>query len=154
MRLLIEAGGQEAASAAVVHPTRANHPYNGQLPLHWLINYNADTMTSAPLSEAADAFRLLLCLYPEAAGTEGGVGVGNKKTPYQLAVRQGLLPYYRRLLLRAAPHVDPAELRRLNWAERRLAMFVAFAAVAAEAPVLARLRAESRDLVKQVVSYL
>ena len=154
LRLLCEAGGQEAASAAVVHPTRANHISNGQLPLHWLIEYNDDTPTSAPLSELADTFRLLLRLYPEAAGTEGGVGVAYKKTPSQLAVDKDLPPYYRRLLLRAAPHVDPAELRRLNWAERRTAMFVAFAAVAAEAPVLARLRAESKDLVKQVVSYL
>ena len=153
-RLLCEAGGQEAASAAVVHPTNAQDTHNGRLPLHYLIEFDADTLISAPLSEAADAFRLLLRLYPEAAGTEGGVGVGYKITPYQLAVENYLPAYYRRLLLRAAPHLDLAELRRLNWAERRMAMFVAFRAVSAQPSLLARLRAENKDLVKHVMSFL
>ena len=151
MQLLCEAGGQEAASAAVVHPTDAQYAFNGMLPLHYLIEFNALTLMTAPLSEAADAFRLLLRLYPEAAGTEGGV---LKKTPYQLVVDEGLPTYYRRLLLRAAPHLNPAELRRLAWAERRMAMFVAFAAVAKTPSLLARLRAENKDLVKHVVLFL
>ena len=121
-----------------------------------MIRFYADSLTSAPLSAAADAFRLLLRLYPEAAGTEGGVGVAHKKTPYRMAVNKGLPFYFRRLLLRAAPHLDPVELRRLNWAKRRMAMFVAFAAVATKKKklLLARLRVANKDLVKHVVSYL
>ena len=76
-------------------------------------------------------------------GTEGGVDEEDddeprvyRKTPYQLAIDCGMPAYYRRLLLRAAPHLDPAELRRLNWEERRLAMYVA-TAVAAKKPVTA-----------------
>jgi len=63
-------------------------------------------------------------LYPEAAGVEAGEALC-KKTPYQLAVDKGFPAYYRRLLLCAAPDLDPAELRRLDWAERRTAMYVA-----------------------------
>ena len=152
LRLLFEAGGREAASTSVMHPTDAQYGLNGQLPLHWLINYHADALTS-PLPETADAFRLLLRLYPEAAGTEGGLGA-NQKTPYQLAVDKDLPAYYRRLLLRAAPQLDPAELRRLTWAERRLAMFVAFAALAKTPSLLVRLRATNKELLKHVVSFL
>jgi hypothetical protein len=101
-------------------------------------------------------FRWLLHLYPDAAGIEGGVGPAFKKTPYQLAVDGKLPDYYLRLLLRAAPTLHPAELHRLNFAERRMAMFLAFRAVAAtmEAPLLARLRGENKDLVQRVVSFL
>ena len=153
--LLCEAGGRDAASTAVLHPTYPQHVYNGRLPLHWLIESSAGTLKRCLISETADAFRLLLRLYPEAAGTEGGVGTENKFTPYKLAVAKGLPTYYRRLLLRAAPHLDPAELRRLNWAERRQAMFVAFAAVFKTPSLLVRLRAaENKDLLKHVVSFL
>jgi hypothetical protein len=92
-----------------------------------------------------------------AAGIEGGIGRAFKKTPYQLAVDHDLPTYFLRLLLRAAPDLDPAELRRLNWAERRTAMFVAFAAVAKQAtapPLLTRLRVTDKQLVKHVVSFL
>ena len=129
------------------------HLDNGRLPLHMLICYKNRTLTAEPLSAAADAFRLLLRLYPEAAGIEGGVGV-HKKTPYQLAIEEDLPSYYRRLLLRAAPDLDPAELRRLNWAERRTAMFVAYAAVAKSRLLLVQLRVANKDLVKYVVSFL
>ncbi len=99
--------------------------------------------------------RWLLRLYPEAAGIEGGMGA-EKKTPYQLAVDRNLPEYYLRLLLRAAPTLDPVELHRLNFEQRRMAMFLAFRATAAtmEAPLLARLRGESKDLVYRVVSFL
>jgi len=205
-QLLCEAGGREAASIAIVLPVgHYNSCRNGLLPLHRIIKYNANALERNPLSAAADAFRLLLRLYPEAAGTEGGVGgkkttpyrlavayglptyyrrlllrtashldpaelrrlnwaerrglmyvafVGVSKTPYRLAVECGLPAYYRRLLLRAAPNLNPAELRRLNWEERRLAMFVAFAAVAKSRLLLARLRVVNKDLVKHVVSFL
>jgi len=153
-RLLLEVGGREAASTAILHPRNAQHPMNGWLPLYMLIDSHASTLKTEPLSVAADAFRLLLRLYPEAAGTEGGTGAKAKKTPYQLAVNKGLPAYYRRLLLRAAPDLDPAELRKLNWAERRMAMYVAYATVAKSRLLLVKLRVANKDLVKHVVSYL
>jgi len=151
--LLCEAGGREVASTTIEDPDTDGDFYNGWLPLHTLIEFQAETLTEKLHSEVADAFRLLLRLYPEAVGIEGGKG-GYKKTPYQLAVDHDLPAYYLRLLLRAAPDLDPAELRRLNWAERRMAMFVTFAAVATTPSLLARLRAENKDLVKHVVSFL
>ena len=98
---------------------------------------------------------MFLRLYPEAAGIEGGVGI-LKMTPYQLAVDENLPPYYLRLLLRAAPNLSPTKLRRLNYAERRLAMFLSFKAVTSQKkPVaLKRLCSENKDLVKLVVSFL
>ena len=109
----------------------------------------------SPLSAEADFFRSMLRWYPEAAGIEAGNGA-SKKTPYQLAVDGKVDPYFLRLLLHAAPHLDPAELHRLTWTERRMAMFMAFRAVTAKPiPLLmARLRFENKDLVKHVVSFL
>ena len=154
--LLSEAGGREAIATTILHPTNTEQFLNGALPLHILINFNAATLSKDPLSATADTFRLLLRVYPEAAGIGAGLG-DQKKTPYELAVMNNVPAYYLRLLLRAAPDLDPAELRRLNWEERRLAMFVAFTAVSktrVSRSLLARLRAANKDLVKHVVSFL
>ena len=99
---------------------------------------------------------MLLRMYPEAAGIEGGVGARYKKTPYQLAVDNNLPLYYLRLLLRAAPNLNPAELHRLNCAERRMAMFLAFKAISSqpEPLLLARLRFAKKDLLRHVISFL
>jgi hypothetical protein len=163
---LCEAGGREVVSAPVVVPVVAADDNNdddgdrvinedeGWLPLHSFVSLcSRAAKEDSLLSPWADAFRLLLRLYPEAAGIEGGRDY-RFTTPYGLAVECDLPAYYRRLLLRAAPHLDPAELRRLNWEERRLAMFLAFTAFGGKPPLLARLRYENVDLVKQVVSFL
>ena len=155
MQILCEAGGQEQVRVPVAHPTNDNFGFNGWLPLHYVINWNAESLRDSLLSKEADCFRLLLRSYPEAAGIEGGVGA-DKMTPYQLAVDKKLPPYYHRLLLRAAPNLNPAELHRLNYAERRMAMFLAFKALTRniEPLLLARLRFEKKDLVKHVISFL
>ena len=154
--ILCEAGGQEQVKTTVAHPTDDNNRYNGWLPLHYLIDRQADSLLDSLFSDEAGCFRMLLRMYPEAAGIEGGVGVAYKKTPYQLGVGRNLPPYYLRLLLRAAPDLNPAELHRLNYAERRMAMFLAFGARAraTEPPLLARLRFAKMDLVKHVISFL
>ncbi len=84
------------------------------------------------------------------------MGAAYKKTPCQIAVSNNLPDYYLRLLLRAAPTLDPAELHRLNYAGRRMAMFLAFKAISGtlQVPLLVRLRGESKDLVQRVVSFL
>jgi hypothetical protein len=80
----------------------------------------------------------------------------HKKTPYQIAIDKKLPVYYHRLLLRAAPTHNPAELHRLNYEARRMALFLAFKATTGSmnAPLLVRLRGESKDLVQRVVSFL
>ena len=156
VQILCEAGGQEQVRSPVAHPTYANHLFNGRLPLHYLIDRNADPLSDSLLSKEADCFRLFLRWYPEAAGIEGGVDARCKKTPYQLAIDKNLPSYYLRLLLRAAPDLNPAELHRLNYAERRMAMFLTFKARTSniDPPFLARLRFAKMDLVKHVMSFL
>ena len=98
---------------------------------------------------------MLLRWYPEAAGIKAGSGA-YKTTPYQLAFFHSIDPYYLRLLLRAAPDLHSAELHKMNYAPRRMAMFMAFRAVTTQpTPLLmARLRFENKDLMKHVVSFL
>ena len=174
VQILCEAGGQEQVRLPVGHATRANSPYNDWLPLHYLIHWNAESLRNSLFSKEADYFRMLLRWYPEAVGMEGGVFDADvdeeedddededeefsvyRKTPYQLAVYKNLPHYYLRLLLRAAPDLNPAELHRLNYAERRMAMFLAFKAVTSQKKpvVLKRLCFENKDLVKHVMSFL
>ena len=153
VQILCNAGGQELIRAPVADPTNG---YNGWLPLHCLVYQCAESLRESHLSEAADCFRMFLRSYPEAAGIEGGVGANKKKTPYQLAIDKNLPPYYLRLLLRAAPDLNPLELHRLNYAERRMTMFLAFKAVSSqpEPLLLVNLRFEKMDLVKHVISFL
>jgi ankyrin repeat protein len=141
---LIEAGWRDVAVAAVVHPTSENYEYNGYLPLHYAVEHDNCT-----------AIEMLLRLYPEAAGIEGGTD-DTRNTPYDIARYWNCLERHERVLLRAAPTLDPAMLHNLNWEERRMAMFLAFRAVSRRASqnVLARLRFENKDLVKHVVSFL
>ena len=150
---LCEVGGQELVRAPIIHPTKQS----GWLPLHSMISSAWQHGLTSPLSEGADFFRLMLRWYPEAAGIAAG-RPGDLKTPYQLAADDPthVDPYFLRLLLRAAPDLDPAELHRLNYAERRMAMFLAFRAAASNpSPLLmARLRFVNKDLVKRVVSFL
>ena len=154
-QILCEIGGQEQIRLPIAHPTNANYPWNGWLPLHGLINCISESLCESLLLKEADCFRMFLRLYPEAAGISAGVGA-SKKTPYQLAVRKALPPYYHRLLLRAAPNLNPEQLREVNYAERRMAMFLAFKAVTknVEPLLLASLRSEKKDLVKHVISFL
>jgi ankyrin repeat protein len=92
------------------------------------------------------ALLFLLKHYPAAAGIPNKAGepsyhrwyLGHilsrtlAETPYDIAVRLELPDWVRRLLLRAAPSQDPAQLKRLNYAERRGALFLAFSAIVAE----------------------
>ena len=155
-QILCETDGQEQVRTSIVYPTDANRKRNGWLPLHLLINRNIESLRNSLFSKEADFFRMLLRWYPEAVGIEAGIGVAYKKTPYQLAIDGNLPPYYLRLLLRAAPDLNPAEFHRLNYEERRMAMFLTFKArtSATEPPLLARLRFEKKDLVKRVIFFL
>ena len=154
--ILCDIGGQEVVKAPIIHPTKQC----GWLPLHLMIKKINNAWChdlSSPLSKGADVFRMLLRWYPEAAGIAAG-SPGDLKTPYQLADEpsQTIDPYFLRPLLRAAPDLNPSELHRLNYAERRMAMFLAFRAAASDPTplLLARLRFANKDLVKRVVSFL
>jgi hypothetical protein len=112
------------------------------------------TQEFEPVSEGADCFRLLISLYPEAAGIDNH----NGKTPYEYARHNGEGSYMLRLLLRAAPATNPDELHRLNYAQRRQAMFLAFRAVVSSSEVSTciwrRLKMGDENLLRYVVTFL
>lgn len=126
------------------------------LPLHMLLKSPYATASELPLispvSEWADILRILIGLYP------GAVSVKNifEKYPYDYAVEKKFSPYFIRILLRGDPSINSTLLYDLNYAERRLAMFLAFGAVSRniEITIWASLRFENKDLLKKVISFL
>jgi hypothetical protein len=104
------------------------------------------------VSDEGDCFRLLLRLYPAAAGIKDG----RLASPYNLAVRNNLSVYFLRLLLNADPTIDPVARSNLNYVARREGMFLAFSALSTtlEPTVWAKLRDEYKDLLRHVISYL
>jgi hypothetical protein len=68
--------------------------------------------------------------------------------------------YLRRLLLRAHRNASPSELRELNYAERRMALFLIFSAISTNPPRqsfvswLRVLAGKEWGLVKSIVSFL
>jgi hypothetical protein len=128
-----------------------NQLYNNylSLPLHLVLKTDID-IDPSPVSEKADIIRLLIKLYPE--GTNGKDI--HDKYPYNYAIENVMISYFIRLLLRGNPKYDL--LHNLNYAERRLAMFLAFRAVSRNVTVTIRanLRFENKDLSKKVISFL
>ena len=113
---------------------------------------------SEPVSQRANIFRLLLKLYPAAANIKNEYG----NTPYTLAVDRHLDTYFIRLLLRADPLINPQELHRLNYQERRMALFISSGTAiygpnevkATNAKIWKTLWTENRDMLKEVISFL
>ena len=155
-RIMCEMGEKELFKLSIDFPNDTNYPINGWLPLHLLIHCNTEALCDSLLSMEANCFRLMLRSYPEAAGIVGGIGDYYNTTPYQLSVDNDLPLYYLRLLLRAVPNLNPTELYRLNYEERRMALFLAFRARTSniDPPFLTRLRFTKLDLLKHVISFL
>jgi hypothetical protein len=124
--------------------------YSGKLPLHTLIYTSTENISE--VSVEGDCFRLLLRLYPAAAGIEDG----HSRSPYDLAVSRSFSTYLIRLLLAADPTIDPVRRHDLNFAARRQGMFLAFSAFSSnlEPTIWAKLRLKGRDLLQHVISYL
>jgi len=94
---------------------------------HFMLRRADGVLISAfePLSDEAAQLRFLLKVYPQ-----GASHVNNKgETPYSLCGHQRVSAYARRLVLMAAPSLDPAELHRVNYEARRQVLFLVFAAV-------------------------
>ena len=164
VKILCEAGGRELVSAARISPLPVDEGADqeenmddghGWLPLHgFFYSSHAKLRNCLPFSDEAECLRMLLHWYPEAVGIVAGVGDA-RMTPYQLAVGHNVDPYYLRMLLRALPDLNPADLHRLNYAERRMAMFLAFKAISTDDHMLLpRLRFANKDLLKRVISFL
>jgi ankyrin repeat protein len=122
---------------------------SGQLPLHRLINTRPEM---SEVSDEGDCFRLLLSLYPAAAGVKDGLS----RSPYDVAVSTNLSAYFIRLLLAADPTIDPVRRHDLNFVARRQGMFLAFSASSSNVgPMIwAKIRLNGRDVLQHVISYL
>jgi hypothetical protein len=119
------------------------------LPLHFLLQYQSPI---AEVSDEGDCFRLLLTFYPAAAGVKDD----HLRSPYEMAVSNGLSAYFLRLLLAADPTIDPVRRHDLNFAARRQGMLLAYRALPSnvEQSIWSKLRLKGRDLLQHVISYL
>jgi hypothetical protein len=115
--------------------------HDGYSPLHLNI-YGDNDKLDDPLSDSVNVMRFLIRHYPAAVKIrkifddannpiDANVPIWRRvtTTPYQYAVKQGVPAYIRRLMLRACPEAGPNVLRRLNYDERRMAMFIGLSAV-------------------------
>ena len=124
------------------------------LPLHLLLQ----RANFEPISKRADIFRLFLRLYPASANIRNNNGT----TPYDLAVNQDRNTYFIRLLLRADPSISPQELHRLNYQERRMALFISSGVVifnpnkrkSVNAKIWKLLRTSNTEVLREVISFL
>jgi hypothetical protein len=110
-----------------------------------------------------DTLQLLLRHSPPAVVHKYALQSGPPPPEEEDDVEEGFPAFVRRLLLRADPTAHPNERRALNYAERRMAMFLIFAALSgesAEESFVSRLRSLAFDygpemyLVKAIVSFL
>ena len=125
---------------------------DGLLALNYLMD-RSYKLTFEPLSDEAKSLRFLLKAYPQ--GTSHANNAGD--TPYSLCLPARA--YARRLLLLAAPALDPAELHRVNYEARRQVLFLAFSAVEAKGKetMLRRLRKQcdgAVNVVRVISSFL
>ena len=134
----------------VMLPTTGTE-YDTSLPLHLLI---LGRINFEPLSREANIFRLLLRLYPAAANIKDEMGL----TPYDMTNSCNLDSYFQRLLLRADMSIKPQQLFRLNYDERRMALFISSGKAIFESTskynIWRILWLENKDMLNEVVSYL
>jgi hypothetical protein len=124
-------------------------PHSGMLPLHYFLYYQSPI---SEVSDEGDCFRLLLRLYPVAAGIKDS----QLRSPYKIALLNDLSAYFVRLLLSADTTIDPLRRHDLNFAARRQGMFLTFRALSSnvEPTIWSKLRLKGRDLIQHVISYL
>ena len=120
----------------------------GKLPLHAFVMVHQDVVHEN--GNEADCLRFLLKHYPQAVGITDAAG----DTPLSLCEPEN--KYIRRLLLAEFPELDPEEYRAILYDTRRMAMFLAFAAINADGipNIFFRLRAANIHLLKMSLSYL
>mmetsp|Transcript_4613 Transcript_4613/g.4739 ORF Transcript_4613/g.4739 Transcript_4613/m.4739 type:complete len:99 (+) Transcript_4613:23-319(+) len=97
---------------------------------------------------------LLIKKYPQAIRRVDSYGT----TPYSIAKFMNTPDWVRRLLLRGAPSLDPDELIRFNYMERRMAIFLFFVAVSKNGGrmLFTRIRKASlsSNLIRRIVRFL
>jgi ankyrin repeat protein len=128
----------------------------GENPLHILAQSIGDWSEVNPLSERADILRHILATHPLSLS----VANADDTDPYEDFTTRFVSDscYFHRILLHAVPTKDPALLRKLNYRERREAVFLIFSAlfeVRKRAFIWLSLRERGgRELQEYVLSYL
>jgi hypothetical protein len=130
-------------------PSDIVSPRSGMLPLHLLLDYRSPI---SDISHEGDCLRLLLSLYPVAAGIKDD----HSRSPYDMAVANDSSVYFIRILLAADPTIDLVRRHDLNFTARRQGMFLAFRALSSnvEPTIWSKMRLKGRDLLQHVISYL
>jgi hypothetical protein len=151
---IVAQGGSEAGPRLADEDDAESNNHHLSLPLHVIVKTSLPLL-EPPVSETADIIRLLINIYPESISVKDARG----RYPYNYAVRNHFQlwnPYFIRILLRGDPTVNPTLLYALNYAERRLAMFISFRAVSRNTKVniWSSLRFGNKDLLKKVISFL
>ena len=141
---LVYAAYPEAVRAADV---------DGWLPVHVLLSKATFESES---DEATDKLRFLLKEYPESVAklTTPRSNRNRPTSPYLLSRDKNEV--VRRLVLRAMPSLNPQEHAELNYAARRMGLFLGTAAavVEGEQSIFNRLRENDESLFKRVVIFL
>lgn len=120
----------------------------GKLALHLFADVHQELIHEN--DREADCLRYLLKRYPQAVSIADIAG----NMPLDLVNAENV--FVRRMLLLVDPSQSPAELRRINYAARRMAIFLAFAAINADGIPNVFYNARSKDthLLKEILSYL
>ena len=120
----------------------------GRLPLHLFAEVHMEQINEQ--DREAECLKFLIRRNPNAASVTDIHG----STPISLCSPENL--YIRRLLLQADPSQGIAELRRLNYAARRMGIFLAFAAINADGipNIFCNARSKDPHLLKHILSYL
>lgn len=120
----------------------------GRLPLHHFIQDHEELIVEG--SKSMNCLRFLLKHYPDSTGVKDIYD----DTPITLCNPEDLI--VKRLLLNCRPDVDEEEAKRLNYACRRDAIFLAFAAINADGipNIYCQLRAADLNVLKHVISYI
>lgn len=120
----------------------------GNLPLLTFCEVHQDIVEEN--DKEADCLRFLINRFPDSVLTKNNSG----ESALSLCGKEN--SHLRRLLLRAQPSLSHEELACCNYANRRMAMFLAFAAINADGIpcIFSRLRAADLNVLQHAVSFL
>jgi hypothetical protein len=139
----------DAYPQAVSTSTTIEDGYGGELPINVLMR-EEDFESENDLS--LNTLRFLIDKYPESVGIPNVYG----DTAYSISADKP--DFVKRLILRAKPDLNPQEHADLNYAARRMALFLGFiantGAMTGEPSIWIKLREHDLNLFKRVVSYL
>lgn len=124
----------------------------GRLPLHVFMHTHPseDINHEHEISPDLDCLRFLLAAYPESVLVKDAL----QETPFSLIASENT--YVQRLMMRVLPHQFGAQLQALNYAHRRLGLFLTEAAINADGipNIFARLRHTDHHILKEIFSYI